>query len=129
MGGHEVKEAVEGQNVTLRCIIESPDPDLKIVSMEWTKVDKYNTKLALYSNGHGFNMFWSNVTMKIEDKDPAKASGSYLHLPAVRTWDSGTYICDITTFPSGSIRRETELTVDGKTDVKSHLQTSDTLRI
>ncbi|KAG7217046.1 hypothetical protein INR49_027585 [Caranx melampygus] len=37
--------------------------------------------------------------------------GTYLHLPAVNEWDSGIYTCDISSFPSGSIRRETELKI------------------
>ncbi|KAM9348858.1 uncharacterized protein ABDE67_010899 [Symphorus nematophorus] len=37
--------------------------------------------------------------------------GSHLELSEVTKWDSGVYICDLTTFPLGSIRRETVLEI------------------
>ncbi|XP_018548141.1 T-cell surface protein tactile [Lates calcarifer] len=103
-------EAVEGQNVTLPCVVKSL-PNLKIVSYEWSKKGKENIKMALYSYGHGVHLFWHNVTIQIQNNDTDHLKSSHLHLPAVKTWDSGIYICDITTFPHGSIRRETELKI------------------
>ncbi|XP_023257383.1 T-cell surface protein tactile-like [Seriola lalandi dorsalis] len=122
---YEVTEAVVGQNITLPCTVKS-DPQLKIVNVEWSKK---NTKLALYSQLYGVHLFWPNVTIQIENDTANKLMGSYLHLPAVNEWDSGIYICDIAAFPSGSIRRETELKikvvvkvtcdVDGAVDVRN----------
>ncbi|XP_031176284.1 T-cell surface protein tactile isoform X2 [Sander lucioperca] len=108
---YEKMEAVVGQNVTLPCTVKG-SPDLKIVSIEWRKNKNEDTKLVLYSEKFGINRFWPNVTMQIENE----SMGSHLHLFRVAKWDSGFYICDITSFPLGTIRRETELEI--KDDVK-----------
>ncbi|XP_041809014.1 T-cell surface protein tactile [Chelmon rostratus] len=104
---HEEKmEAIAGQDVTLPCIIKN-STGLQIVSIEWRKNRNGNTKLALYSSAFGRKLFWPNVTLQIENR----SIGSYLHLSGVTKWDSDIYICDLTTFPLGSIRRETELEI------------------
>ncbi|XP_039634539.1 T-cell surface protein tactile isoform X3 [Perca fluviatilis] len=108
---YEKMEAVVGQNVTLPCTVKS-STDLKIVSIEWRKNKNEEKKLVLYSEKFGINQFWPNVTMQIENK----LMGSHLQLFQVAKWDSGFYICDIATFPLGTIRRETELEI--KDDVK-----------
>lgn len=108
---HEEKmEAVVGQDVVLPCIVKK-STDLQIVGIEWRKNRNENTKLALYSSVFGLNLFWPNVTFQLENS----SIGSNLHLSGVTKWDSGIYICDLTTFPLGSIRRETELKIKGKT--------------
>lgn len=73
-----------------------------------------NPKLALFSQGHGVHLFWPNVTIDIEKNHANKSTGSYLHLLEVKKWDGGIYICDVATFPFGSIRRETELKIKGE---------------
>ncbi|XP_053297715.1 T-cell surface protein tactile [Pleuronectes platessa] len=105
---YDTREAVVGQNITLQCFLESL-PELKIVNIEWTKKNKESTKLALFSPAHGIRLFWPNLTLHYDNS--SKSMGSYLHLPEVNEWDSGTYICDITTFPYGTVRRETELKI------------------
>ncbi|KAL3042930.1 hypothetical protein OYC64_020780 [Pagothenia borchgrevinki] len=106
---YEKMEAVVGENVTLPCIIQG-SPSLTIISVEWRKNKSGNTKLAVYAPTHGLSQLWPNVTMQ------NVPNGSYLHLHSVETWDSGLYICDITTFPLGSFRSETELEI--KEEVK-----------
>ncbi|XP_073335653.1 nectin-3-like protein [Pagrus major] len=103
---YEKMEAVVGQAIALPCTINT-SLDLKIVSIEWSKNINYITRLALYSPMHGLHLFWPNVSIQIE----SKTLGSHLHLPGVSKWDSGVYMCDIATFPLGSIRRETQLEV------------------
>ncbi|XP_070774005.1 T-cell surface protein tactile [Enoplosus armatus] len=103
---NEKMEAVVGQNVALSCSVKS-STDLQIVSIEWHKNKNEKTKLALYSRGYGIHLFWPNVSMQIVNK----SMGSYLHLSGVQKWDSGIYTCDLTTFPLGSIRTETELKI------------------
>lgn len=109
---YEKMEAVVGQNVTLPCTVKS-STDLKIGNTEWSKnkEEDENTKLAVYNPNFGLHLFWSNVTIQIANM----SMGSYLHLYGVEKWDSGIYICEISTFPHGSIRRETELEIKGKT--------------
>lgn len=106
-------EAVVGQDVRLPCIMEKRT-GLHIVSIEWSKNNDENTKLAVYSPKFGVYLFRTNVTMQIVNS----STGSYLNLPGVTEWDSGIYNCDLTTFPLGSIRRETELKIKGKPEGK-----------
>uniref|UniRef100_A0A8D3BK81 Ig-like domain-containing protein n=1 Tax=Scophthalmus maximus TaxID=52904 RepID=A0A8D3BK81_SCOMX len=110
MAHYETTEAAVGQNVTLLCTVKH-HPRLRIVSIEWRKNMIGNPKLALFSQGHGVHLFWPNVTIDIEKNHANKSTGSYLHLLEVKKWDGGIYICDVATFPFGSIRRETELKI------------------
>ncbi|XP_008276086.1 T-cell surface protein tactile isoform X2 [Stegastes partitus] len=112
---YEALEAVEGQNITLPCFVKNRT-DAKIASIEWSIRKHGITKLALYSPGHGFHLFRPNVTIQLKNNDGKNLTGSYLHLPEVMKWDSGVYVCDLTTFPYGSIQSETVLTV--KDDIK-----------
>lgn len=100
---YEKMEAAVGMHITLPCTLKDRT-DLKIVSIEWSK--NGNEKLAVYSPRFGRHLFWHNVTLQIENN-----SGSYLHLHGVSKWDGGIYICDLTTFPLGAIRSETELKI------------------
>lgn len=104
-------EAEVGQDVTIPCIVQN-GTGINIVGIEWKK-NEY-TKLAVYSQRHGTYLHWPNVTVQIEKN----SMGSYLHLFGVTKWDSGVYICDLTAFPQGAIRTETELKIKGKTKGK-----------
>lgn len=112
---YETMEAVVGQNVALPCTIYSRT-DIKIASTEWRKKNEENkiTKLALYSPIYGLNLFRPNVTIQTERNDANNSYSFPLYLSAVNKWDSGIYICDITSFPLGSLRYETELKIKGK---------------
>ncbi|XP_074529115.1 uncharacterized protein LOC141792176 [Halichoeres trimaculatus] len=96
-------EALVGQNVTLPCFVKNTD--VRIASVEWRKMP-YETKLVLHSPRFGTHYFWPNVTIQTE----SKSLGS-LQISRVSKWDSGVYVCDLATFPLGSIRRETQLEV------------------
>ncbi|XP_034034225.1 T-cell surface protein tactile isoform X2 [Thalassophryne amazonica] len=103
---YKVKEAVVGQNVTLLCIIRNRT-GLDIVQYEW---NKNNTMLALYSKNHGLLVRRPNISLQSKNGSNI-ATGSYLQIFGVQKHDSGIYICDITTFPWGAIRRETRLII------------------
>ena len=103
-----------GQDVVLPCTVNGRS-DLKLVSIEWSKNINEITKMAVYSPSYGMHLFWPNVSIQIE----MKTLGSNLHLPEVSKWDSGVYICEIATFPLGSIRRETQLEIKGKMEAKT----------
>lgn len=104
---HRAKmDAVVGQNVTIPCTVENTN--LQIVSIEWRKNGNENTKLVVYSPGLGTHPFWPNVSIQVENN----SMGSLL-LYGVTKWSDGSYICDVTTFPLGTIRRQTELKVEG----------------
>ena len=108
---YEKMEAVVGQDVVLPCTVHGHS----VFSIEWRKNINEITKLALYSLRYGVNLFWPNISMQIENE----TLGSNLHLPGVSKWDSGVYICDITTFPLGTISRETQLEIKGKMGTKT----------
>lgn len=120
-------EAVVGQNITLPCIAKSRHADLKVVNIEWSKEKNENVKLVLHSVGHGTIHFWPNVRIQLIKNDADKVVGSYLHLPEVNKWDSGTYICEVATFPWGSIKAETELTI--KDDIKITCDVDDIVEV
>lgn len=101
-------EAVVGQDVAIPCTVKNTN--LQIVSIEWSKNRSENTKLVLYSPGLGTNQFWPNVSIKVENN----SMGSSLLLHGVTKWSDGSYICDLTTFPLGPIRRQTTLKIKGK---------------
>lgn len=119
---YEKMEAVEGQNVTIPCVVKSSS-DLKIVSIEWRRNREKNIKLAVYSSSFGVNLVWPNVTIQIE----STSMGSYLHLYGVSKWDSDIYICDIASFPVGSIQTETELQI--KDDVRIMCDAESTIEV
>uniref|UniRef100_A0A8C6PND0 Ig-like domain-containing protein n=1 Tax=Nothobranchius furzeri TaxID=105023 RepID=A0A8C6PND0_NOTFU len=102
----EAVEAVEGQNVSLPCLVKNVS-GLNVVSLEWKKDE---TKLGMYNSAHGHYYHWSNVTIQIKQDEAKKLSGSHLLLLHVNKWDSGVYVCEITSFPLGSFRKETNLT-------------------
>ncbi|XP_035521854.1 nectin-3-like protein [Morone saxatilis] len=104
---NEKMEAVEGQDVTLPCTVKS-SADIQIVVIEWSKnSNNSNEKLVVFNPVFGVHHFWPNVTIQIENK----SMGSNLKLSGVTKWDSGIYICELTMFPMGAIKRETELTI------------------
>lgn len=106
---YEEMEALAGQDVALPCAVENNDP-VHVSMIEWSKNRNENKKLALYSAMFGEKIFSPNVTFTVNNKTMA----SHLRLHGVTKWDSGIYICSLSTFPLGSIRRETELKVRGK---------------
>ncbi|KAM8900563.1 uncharacterized protein AB9W97_010432 isoform 4-T6 [Spinachia spinachia] len=102
---HDEKvEGVVGQNVTLSCTVKS-NSAVTIVNVEWRK--NGDTKLAVYTPGHGLHLFWPNITMQTENKSMA----SHLRLCGVTTQDSGIYVCCITSFPQGSLCSQTVLKI------------------
>ncbi|XP_054900016.1 uncharacterized protein si:ch1073-15f19.2 [Poeciliopsis prolifica] len=105
---YETMEAVVGQNITLLCYMKDA-ADHKIVNVKWMKSNGAN--LAVYNLNYGPYHFWPNVTIQEKKNDANKLIGSYLHLPLVNKWDSGIYICGISTFHLGSFTNKTKLTV------------------
>ncbi|XP_053197858.1 uncharacterized protein LOC128381859 [Scomber japonicus] len=121
---NETVEAVVGQNVSLPCIVRNIT-NLKIVNTEWSKRENEIKKLALYTPGFGLHRFRPNVSIQTVYNDAKNFMGSYLQLYKVERENSGIYVCDITTFPFGSIRVETELKIKDLADSSVTSQTSE----
>lgn len=105
----EKMEALAGRDVALPCTLEVRS-SIHVSMIEWSKSRSENKKLALYSPRFGTELMAPNVTLEVDNTTMA----TRLHLPGVTEWDSDVYICSISTFPLGSIRREIELKVTGK---------------
>ncbi|KAF3705804.1 Nectin-4 Nectin cell adhesion molecule 4 [Channa argus] len=103
-------EAVVGQSTTLPCILKNRS-FVKLVSVEWEKENREDrgTKLAVLSPSFGKHLFTTHVSLINETRD--EGNGFHLHFPLVKKNDSGIYICNIATFPLGSLRRVIELKV------------------
>ncbi|XP_038820743.1 period circadian protein [Salvelinus namaycush] len=91
------------------------------LTVEWRKKGEIEDhKLVVYNPRFGETLIWPNVTLDVlwdkdKDKDTDKDTlmGTSLVLKGVEARDSGRYICDITTYPNGSIRKVTRLRVEG----------------
>ncbi|CAK6953914.1 T-cell surface protein tactile [Scomber scombrus] len=107
---NETVEAVVGQNISLPCIVKNI-AKVKVVNTEWSKRENEIKKLALYTPGFGVYRFRSNVSIQPVYNDAKTFTGTYLQLFEVEKENSGIYVCDVTTFPFGSIRAETQLKI------------------
>ncbi|XP_056451058.1 T-cell surface protein tactile [Gadus chalcogrammus] len=103
----EEEEVAVGQNISLPCIFNDTF-DIKISQIEWLK--KPSLKLVVHNVKNGPHYF-RNVSLQIEIADIDALQGSYLQLFNTQVNDSGTYVCDLTTYPNGSMSRETRLEV------------------
>lgn len=108
---YETMEAVVGQKISLPCIVQSIS-NFKIVSIEWSKKGTIPLKLALLSPKYGSNNFSSDSTLAIINNDAGELMGTYLELHNVNKGHAGTYICELSTFPFGALKKETELRID-----------------
>eukprot|EP00063_Salmo_salar_P010503 XP_013985338.1 PREDICTED: T-cell surface protein tactile-like [Salmo salar] len=115
----ESVRAVEGQNITLPCLLGEKEGRKPVISqVEWRKKGELEDhKLVVYNPSFGETLIWPNVTLDVAwYKDKDKLMGTSLVLKGVEARDSGRYICDITTYPNGSIRKVTRLRVEGPAD-------------
>ncbi|XP_055792815.1 putative per-hexamer repeat protein 5 [Salvelinus fontinalis] len=118
----ESVRAVEGEDITLPCLLEEKEGRKPVISqVEWRKKGEIEDhKLVVYNPRFGETLIWPNVTLDVlwdkdknKDTDKDKLMGTSLVLKGVEARDSGRYICDITTYPNGSIRKVTRLKVEG----------------
>ncbi|CAL8276714.1 unnamed protein product [Arctogadus glacialis] len=100
-------EAAVGQNISLPCILNDAF-DTNIIQIEWRK--KPSSKLVVHHVNFG-TTYRDDVKFQSKMGDNNKLKGSYLQLFQVQVNDSGTYVCDLTTYPGGSMSRETRLEV------------------
>ncbi|KAI1903458.1 hypothetical protein AGOR_G00027400 [Albula goreensis] len=97
--------AAVGQQVNLSCMMNSEDQNLNIEQIEWRKAEPQEHKIAIYSPSYGPYTHWGNISL-YTDYFRGKLRGSILQLPAVDVWDSGRYVCELTTYPHGTIKED-----------------------
>ncbi|KAL1266638.1 hypothetical protein QQF64_002313 [Cirrhinus molitorella] len=107
--------AVKGQNVSLQCIL-GEEHDITIIQLEWIKQQKKNEKndqkIVVFHPGFPINYFQSGRFLEtVNSSKTRKLQGSILTLYKVTANDSANYICEITSYPNGSIKRTTKLQV------------------
>ncbi|XP_043105814.1 carcinoembryonic antigen-related cell adhesion molecule 2-like [Puntigrus tetrazona] len=110
-----LETAVEGQNISLQCIV-GKEHDITIIQLEWFKRQKGNEKndhkIVVFHPGFPTHYFQSGPLLEIVPRSESrKLRGSILTLHKVRLNDSGNYICEITSYPNGLIKRIINLQV------------------
>ncbi|XP_051540457.1 nectin-4-like isoform X1 [Myxocyprinus asiaticus] len=109
---NESVTAVEGQNISLPCIV-GEEHDVNINQLEWIKKQKESDqKIVVFNPQFSIYYFLQNFHLQLMNSSKTgKFQGSILNLHKVKVNDSGNYICEITSFPNGSFRRTTQLQV------------------
>ncbi|CAL8363583.1 unnamed protein product [Lota lota] len=110
----ETAEASVGQNISLPCIYNDT-LEIKIAQIEWHM--KLGAKLVVYLVQMGPHYFRGNLVFHPVMGDDNKLRGSYLELYHAQVNDNGTYVCELTTYPHGSISKETRLEVKDAVEV------------
>ncbi|KAL0994954.1 hypothetical protein UPYG_G00129900 [Umbra pygmaea] len=115
---HENVKAVVGQNISLPCILQKKKGATTSISqMEWRKKgEPEDHRLVVYHPTFGESRTATNVRLILE-KDGQNTIGSFLIMKAVEKSDNGRYICEITAYPNGSIRKVTRLAVKDLNDI------------
>ncbi|XP_010896522.2 T-cell surface protein tactile [Esox lucius] len=110
---HEILTAVVGQDVSLPCTPK--ENTLKILQIEWKKRGEAEDQhLVVYNPQFGETIGSPNVALRSEKEGDMRTT---LVLKALKETDSGRYICDLTTYPNGSIRKVTRLKVKDLDDI------------
>ncbi|XP_051766961.1 nectin-2 isoform X5 [Ctenopharyngodon idella] len=107
--------AVEGQNVSLPCYV-GEENEITVIQLEWFKQqtgnEKNDQKIVVFHPTMPEHYFQPGSHLKtMTSSKTGKLQGSILTLYKVIMKDSGNYICEITSYPNGSIKRTTKLQV------------------
>ncbi|XP_056323411.1 T-cell surface protein tactile [Danio aesculapii] len=107
--------AVEGQNVSLQCIV-GEEHAITIIQLEWSKLpianEKIEQKIVVFHPQLEAKYFKNDSLLKVvTSPNTGKLLGSILTLYKVTVEDSGNYVCEITSFPNGSIKKRSKLQV------------------
>ncbi|MCJ8742477.1 hypothetical protein PDJAM_G00082540 [Pangasius djambal] len=104
--------ATVGQNISLPCILLHEHPT--IIQLQWHKEgEQGEQKLVVFNPSFSpYTLSSVGTTLELVNNiNTAKLRGSILHLQEVTEKDSGVYVCDIASFPDGSIKISTKVQV------------------
>ncbi|KAF7701191.1 nectin-2 isoform X1 [Silurus meridionalis] len=105
----EVNASV-GQNISLPCILSKEQT--KIIQLQWHKMGEQEEQKLVVFNPAYSPIYYGNVELEVVNKTSStELRGTILHLHNVTVKDSGDYVCDIATFPDGSIKSFTKVRV------------------
>ncbi|XP_048860818.1 cell surface glycoprotein MUC18 isoform X2 [Brienomyrus brachyistius] len=105
-------DATVGENVSLLCELVNSSGTI-VTMIEWRKQEKGQqpeSLLLVHVPNVETHKTRTNISVELK-KQKKKLTGSILQLPNVSVWDSGKYICTLSTFPNGAIRSVTHLLV------------------
>ncbi|XDV54190.1 hypothetical protein PO909_022539 [Leuciscus waleckii] len=106
--------AVEGQNVSLPCFV-GEEHEIRVIQLEWIKQkgDEMNDKkiVVFHPTMPAFYFQTGPLLTTMTSSKTGQLQGSVLTLYEVTMKDSGNYMCEITSYPNGSIKRTTKLQV------------------
>lgn len=110
--------AVEGQNVSLPCFV-GEEHEIKVIQLEWIKQqkgdEKTDKKIVVFHPTLPAHYFQTGPLLTtMTSSNTGQLQGSVLTLYEVTMKDSGNYMCEITSYPNGSIKRTTKLQVTGR---------------
>ncbi|KAM9456447.1 CD166 antigen-like [Clarias gariepinus] len=104
--------ATVGQKISLPCIMPEKHP--KIIQLQWHKEGKHGHQKLVTFNPTFPTYYYANVTLQLVPETNSTNTdkrGSILHLQNVTEEDSGEYVCDIASFPDGSIKSSTNVQI------------------
>lgn len=110
----KMRQAAVGQSIRLPCIFNGT-VEISISQIEWRRQNP-DTRLVVHHKQfgtHSNNETDQDVKCRAEMDDSGQLMGLYLYLGHVRVNDSGTYVCELTTYPFGSVSKQTHLIVKG----------------
>lgn len=92
-----------------------PKEHPKIIQLQWHKEGEEGEQKLVVFNPTYSTLYYVNVTLElVKETNTMELQGSILHLQEVTEKDSGGYVCDIASFPDGSIKTFTKVQVIGK---------------
>ncbi|XP_041128653.1 T-cell surface protein tactile-like isoform X2 [Polyodon spathula] len=108
---HGVVYATVGQNLTLNCSVD--DNELKVSQIQWEKTNNRKKEILVVHNPQfGTDGKLKSSFAPLQNKTSGQLYGATLSLYMLHMSDSGQYCCEIVTFPKGSIKDITNLSVD-----------------
>ncbi|KAK7125828.1 hypothetical protein R3I93_021255 [Phoxinus phoxinus] len=107
--------AVEGQSVSLPCFV-GEEHEIIVIQLDWIKQqngdEKNDKKIVVFHPAMpAFYIQKGPLLTPLTSSKTGKLQGSVLTLYQVTMKDSGNYICEITSYPNGLIKRITKLQV------------------
>lgn len=98
-----------GQEVILDCNVDPGPENFTITLVQWDLESlKGDKTILVFETQHGMSIKESPLKERVNLTDLS------LKIRDVKMTDAGLYTCSVTTFPKGSLKKDTKLEVRGK---------------